>query len=59
MANAVKRAARSQRSHKDNKNFRQFIWNANQRAEAKAKIKFGQMLAEEMRKGKEEKKENE
>lgn len=55
MANAVKRAARSQRSHRDNKNFRQFIWNANQRAEAKAKIKFGQMLAEEMKKNREEK----
>lgn len=57
MANAIKRAARSQRSYRDNKNFRQFIWNAHNKAEQVAKVKFGQMLAEEMRKGKEEKEE--
>jgi len=61
MANAVKRVARSKRSHRDDKNFRQFAWNAHRTAEEKAKIKFGHMLAEEMKKKREEneKKENE
>ena len=59
MSGAIKKAARSKRSHRDNKNFRQFIWNANNKAEQVANVKFGQMLAEELRKNKEEKKENE
>ena len=61
MANAVKRVARSKRSYRDDKNFRQFAWNAHQRAEEKAKVQFGHMLAEEMKKNREEneKKENE
>ena len=61
MANAIKRVARSKRSHRDDKNFRQFMWNAHRTAEEKAKIKFGHMLAEEMKKNREEneKKENE
>ena len=58
MANAVKRVARSKRSHRDDKKFRQFVWNAHQKAEERAKVKFGHMLAEEMAKDK-EKKENE
>jgi basic membrane lipoprotein Med (substrate-binding protein (PBP1-ABC) superfamily) len=58
MANAIKKAARSRRSHRDDKNFRQFAWNAHRRAEERAKIQFGRMLAEEIAKGK-EKKENE
>ena len=57
MANAIKKIARSRRSHNNNKNFRQFIWNAEKRSEEKAKVKFGQMLAEEMKKDK-DKKEN-
>jgi len=61
MANAIKKAARSRRSHRDDKNFRQFAWNAHRRAEERAKIQFGRMLAEEMKKNREEKekKENE
>lgn len=55
MANAIKKAARSRRSHRDDKNFRQFAWNAHRRAEERAKIQFGRMLAEEMKKQKEEK----
>ena len=56
MANAVKRVARSRRSHNNSNNyFRQFIWNAHQKAEERAKVKFGHMLAEEMAKDKEEK----
>jgi len=51
MASTNKHAARSQRSHRDNKNFRQFIWNANQRAEAKAQKKLIEMIAEQLRKG--------
>jgi len=51
MADKKKHAARSQRSHRDNKNFRQFIWNANQRAEAKAQKKLIEMIAEQLRKG--------
>jgi len=58
MANAIKKAARSRRSHRDDKNFRQFAWNAHRRAEERAKIQFSRMLAEEIAKGK-EKKENE
>ena len=61
MTNAIKHVARSKRSHRDNKNFRQFMWNAHQKAEERAKVKFGHMLAEEMKKNREEneKKENE
>ena len=55
MANAIKRAARSQRSHRDDKNFRQFAWNAYRKAEERAKVKFGHMLAEEMQKNRENK----
>jgi basic membrane lipoprotein Med (substrate-binding protein (PBP1-ABC) superfamily) len=55
MANAIKKAARSRRSHRDDKNFRQFAWNAHRRAEERAKIQFGRMLAEEMKKQREEK----
>ena len=58
MANAIKRAARSMRSHRDNKNFRQFVWNAHQRAEERTKIEIGRMLAEKLKEDK-EKKENE
>ena len=50
MANAIKRAARSQRSHRRDKNFRQFIWNAHRTAEERAKVNFGHILAEEMKK---------
>ena len=50
MASAIKRAARSQRSHRDNHNFGRFILNAHNKAEAVARVKFGQMLAEEMQK---------
>ena len=53
MANAIKRVARSKRSHNGDKNFRQFAWNAYQKSEEKAKVKFGHMLAEEMKKNKE------
>ena len=57
MANAIKKIARSRRSHNNNKNFRQFMWNAERKSEERAKVKFGQMLAEEMQKDK-DKKEN-
>lgn len=53
MANAIKKIARSRRSHNNNKNFRQFMWNAERKSEERAKVKFGQMLAEEMKKGRE------
>lgn len=53
MTNAIKHVARSKRSHRDNNNFRQFMWNAHQKAEERAKIKFGHMLAEEMKKNRE------
>lgn len=61
MANAIKHVARSKRSHRDDKNFRQFMWNAHRTAEERAKVKFGHMLAEEMKKNREEneKRENE
>ena len=61
MSGKIKKVARSKRSHRDDKNFRQFMWNAHQTAEEKAKVKFGHMLAEEMKKNREEneKKENE
>lgn len=65
MANAVKHAARSRRSFRNDKNFRQFMWNAHRTAEEKAKVNFGKLLAEEMQKQREkeeateEKKENE
>ena len=61
MANAIKRVARSRRSHRGDKNFGRFIWNAHKKAEEKFKIDFGHMLAEEMEKNREEneKKENE
>lgn len=55
MANAIKKAARSRRSHRDDKNFRQFAWNAHRRAEERAKIQFVRMLAEEMKKNRENK----
>lgn len=55
MANAIKHVARSKRSHRDDKNFRQFAWNAHRRAEERAKVQFGHMLAEEMKKQREEK----
>ena len=58
MANAVKHAARSKRSHRDNKNFRQFAWNAHRRAEERTKIEIGRMLAEKLREGKEDAKED-
>ena len=58
MASATKRAARSQRSHRDDKNYRRFLWNAHKRAEEKFKIDFGHMLAEQLKKDN-EKKENE
>jgi len=50
MANAVKHAARSGRSFRNDKNFRQFMWNAHRTAEEKAKVNFGKLLAEEMQK---------
>ena len=55
MAGAKKKAARSQRSHRDSKNFRRFAWNAQQKAEAKAQRKLSEMIAEQLRKNKEEK----
>ena len=55
MSGKIKQVARSKRSHRDDKNFRQFAWNAHQKAEEKAKVKFGHMLAEEMKKNREEK----
>ena len=55
MANAIKRAARSQRSHRRDNNFRQFMWNASRTAEEKAKVNFGHILAEEIKKQREEK----
>ena len=58
MADKKKHAARSQRSHRDNKNFRQFAMNAYRTAEERAKVKFGHMLAEQLSKN-DEKKENE
>ena len=58
MANAIKRVARSRRSHRGDKNFGRFIWNAHKRAEEKFKIDFGHLLAEEMKKDR-TKKENE
>ena len=58
MANATKKAARSQRSHRKGVNFRQFIWNAQRREEAKAQRRFSEMIAEQLKKDK-EKKENE
>ena len=54
MADKKKHAARSQRSHRDNKNFRRFAINAQRTAEERAKVKFGHMLAEEMKKQREE-----
>ena len=61
MSGKIKQVARSKRSHRDDKNFRQFAWNAYQRSEERAKVQFGHMLAEEMKKNREEneKKENE
>jgi len=59
MSGRVKKAARSKRSYRDDKNFRQFMWNAHQRAEEKAKVQFGHMLAEEMKKAREENKKKE
>ena len=59
MSGKIKQVARSKRSHRDDKNFRQFAWNAHRTAEEKAKIKFGHMLAEEMKKNREEKAEQE
>ena len=56
MANAIKHVARSKRSYRDDKNFRQFAMNAHQRAEEKAKVQFGHMLAEEMKKQREQEK---
>ena len=53
MAGAKKKAARSQRSHRDNKNFRIFMWNAQQKAEAKAQQKLSEMIAEQLKKKKE------
>ena len=58
MANAMKRAERSQRSHMRGKNFRQFAWNAQRKSEAKAQRKLSEIIAEQFRKNEEQKKEN-
>ena len=55
MANATKKAARSQRSYRSNKNFRQFMQNAAVRAEEKEKIRLSRLIAEQLKKNKEEK----
>ena len=61
MSGRVKQVARSKRSHRDSKNFGQFIRNAQFKADEGAEVKFGHMLAEEMQRQREEnkKKENE
>ena len=59
MSGKIKQVARSKRSHRDDKNFRQFAYNAYHKSEERAKVKFGHMLAEEMKKNKEEKTEQE
>ena len=53
MADAIKHVSRSKRSHNNSKNFKQFAWNAYRKAEERAKVKFGEMLAEEMKKDRE------
>ena len=55
MANAMKKAARSQRSYRSNKNFRQFAQNAITRAEEREKIKLSRLIAEQLKQSREKK----
>ena len=55
MANAMKKAVRSQRSYRSNKNFRQFAQNAITRAEEREKIKLSRLIAEQLKQSREKK----